>query len=90
MDLRSLIQGLQNADSGIRVAAEQAEAAARNQHGYGEALVNFVLSEQYEAAERHMAALLFKSFINEHWDLDSPNFKVSIALATQISNPRSS
>lgn len=74
--LRKLIQGLQSADAGIRSAAESSEAGARGQQGYGQALVKFALSEQYEGAERHMAALLLKAFINEHWDLDSPSFKV--------------
>lgn len=74
--LQNLLEGLQSADANVRSAAEQLEARAREQQGYGEALVKFILTEQLNLAHRHMAALLLKSFINNHWDKDSTTFRV--------------
>lgn len=71
----SLLQPLLSADSAARQTAETRLAEASKQSGFGVALVQTVLQQQYPEGLRQLAAVLLKRHVKEHWATESRHFK---------------
>ena len=71
----ALLQPLLSADSAARQTAETRLAEASKQSGFGVALVQTVLQQQYPEGLRQLAAVLLKRHVKEHWATESKHFK---------------
>ena len=71
----SLLQPLLSADSAARQTAETRLAEASKQSGFGVALAQTVLQQQYPEGLRQLAAVLLKQHVKEHWATESKHFK---------------
>ena len=85
----ALLQPLLSADTAARQAGEGRLAEAAKQSGFGLALVQTILQQQYPEGLRQLAAVLVKRHVKEHWATESKHFKepvVSDSEKTAIRN----
>lgn len=71
----ALLQPLLSADSAARQDAEHKVTEASKQSGFGAALVQTMLQQQYPEDLRQMAGVLLKRHVKEHWASESKHFK---------------
>lgn len=85
----ALLQPLLSADSAARQNAEHRAAEASKQSGFGAALVQTVLQQQYPEGLRQLAAVLLKRHVKEHWATESKHFKEPVVAENEKAAIRS-